>query len=287
MILHIMELLDLMGTTAKYEWTPYRDHPATWKQVFYDDSSTLYSFPNQEHRMGIFEEGVTGFGQSIAQITVQETTRNHDSLVLPPGSWADRTGYLSDRLMGHILQTYAMVIKIKFDSEYPLLNTAFLRMSNEGIYGLKYNDAGDELPRNVPLVEIVNEHLPYIAGDANEYMVSQGSGDNGVDNQMYRLAPMSLIWYHDDWQEIYCGGINICADYEHNNTCRESDGTDLCDVGDCEWKGDECGNYCGADSDCDGCVDDTELFNSIQLWKQGTVEMNELIDAIVAWKEGC
>jgi len=71
-------------------------------------------------------------------------------------------------------------------------------------------------------------------------------------------------------------GDGTCVGAEDCNTCES-------DCGDCSID-------CVHDADlpvCDGCVDATELFAYISLWKTGSVEMGQMMSAVGMWKNGC
>jgi hypothetical protein len=42
-----------------------------------------------------------------------------------------------------------------------------------------------------------------------------------------------------------------------------------------------------ADTDCDGCIEQAELMQYIQLWKSGQATLTNLMEAIRLWKQGC
>jgi hypothetical protein len=177
------------GNTQTYPFTPYPDHPVTWKAALYDNNTPLYSFPNQVYKFGMDEA-----------ITTQPVTRT-DGRVCPAGSFNNRPGYYGILLMGHMFHVLANVMKIRLNYDYVNLEKSF-DYSNKGtMYSLQINGSGDDLPYHYPQVMLVNEHFPAIAQGAWDYLSSQNSGTNGFGNQLYYTDPYGMVWLHDDWKD--------------------------------------------------------------------------------------
>jgi hypothetical protein len=178
------------GNTTTYPWTPYPDHGATWKDALYLVNTPIYSFPNQSVKFGLDE------------MIFPTSMLRSDGKTLPAGSFSDRPGYYSILLMGRLFQTMANVVQIALDHSYPYLEMSF-DYSNKGtMYSYIINASEDAAAYHYPQLLMVNEHFPTIAQGADDYLKSQGTGDDGLDNQFYLVTPLGMVFYRDDWANV-------------------------------------------------------------------------------------
>lgn len=104
------------GNTTGYAWTPYPNHPITWKKAFLDSDGVKYGYPDQAEDLYHTIEG--------------------DLIRATPPLWSDRIAYFQDGLAGHALQEAARFAR-KYGVTYPLLEAAFVSASVGTLTGIK------------------------------------------------------------------------------------------------------------------------------------------------------
>lgn len=193
------------GKAATHPWTPYRDYPKSWKDVFFSPSETspdeLVGFPNMAMRADWARRG-----SSTCPLIIEEAGEiNGFSVVM--GDWADRGSYLGSHNFGMPLTLFANVLKISQGKTYPHIERLFERVAD----GVAISaDDGATIRR--PYLLLVNEHFAgtgpayedSVAAKHEAYMASFPAGHAYTsDEQMTggSYGVYSLILYHDDWRQ--------------------------------------------------------------------------------------
>jgi hypothetical protein len=192
---------------ATHPWTPYRDYPKSWKNVFFSPSETspdeLVGFPNMALRA---DWARPGSSTSPCPIIIEEAGEiNGFSVVM--GDWADRGEYLQSHNYGMPLTLFANVLKISQGKTYPHIERLFERVAD----GVAIS-AFDGATIRHPYLLLVNEHFAgtgpayedSVAAKHEAYMASFPAGhDYSIDRHMTSglYGVYSLILYHDDWRQ--------------------------------------------------------------------------------------
>jgi len=194
------------GSIATYEWTPFKDYPRTWKDVYFDPVATtpqeIHEFPNQAQPADIASGGDYR-GHLI--VTESENGNIANGYVISEGDWLDRPVYLG--LYGMPLTIFANILKITQNKAYPHIEKLFKKVADGTCIGVK------ETPltyAQVPYFLLVNEYfsgegpsdLNSVAAKHENYMDSFPEGDiNTRDQRMTRCGVYSLILYRDNWRD--------------------------------------------------------------------------------------
>jgi len=143
------------NSNATFHYTPYPDHPVTWKEAFFSETNPLYGFPNQQVR---FDEDVY-LGGDYGPI-ILENTYTFNGKTWQQGDFANRAPYMARALMGMPFQLTANVMKILHNHSYPYWEDMFKKISTPviaGKYGLGSLRYGECL--NTCYFNIINKHF--------------------------------------------------------------------------------------------------------------------------------
>ena len=190
---------------ATHPWTPYRDYPKSWKNVFFSPSETspdeLVGFPN----MALRADWARRVSSTCPLIIEEAGEINGFSVVM--GDWADRGEYLQSLNYGMPLTLFANVLKISQGKTYPHIERLFERVAD----GVAIS-AHDGATIRHPYLLLVNEHFAgtgpayedSVAAKHEAYMASFPEGHaSTIDRQMTLgiYGVYSLVLYHDDWRQ--------------------------------------------------------------------------------------
>lgn len=158
----------LDGNTTVYPWTPFKDTPLTWKQVFLDDDQPMTGYPNLAQRLGI---------------------ENYNCA--PDGNFTDRTGYVVN--MGNVFVNVANTLKFQYPSKsFPFMEHFFLRATEGTLIGLSNNSG----PIRAMFLSMFNGFFPTIADIGIPFVQSLPSTDPYSDDQVINgTMPTSMIFY--------------------------------------------------------------------------------------------
>lgn len=189
------------GKQASYAWTPFRDHPVSWKDAFFAETNQLYSFPNMAHR---FDEEIYESRQNGP--IVLETTVTANGYTAGSGDWGNRAAYLQYGSMGIIFELCANVMKIKYNHTYSYWEQMFNKVTLGTVIGLRDNSTYQG-----PYILLVNERFAAnnLAANAEAYMEQYDSDYyHSIWGQLTRNGAYGLILYHDDWRDFVTAGSN-------------------------------------------------------------------------------
>jgi hypothetical protein len=181
------------GTAATHLWAPWPDYAESWKDVLvtYTDNSNpthvarLHTHPNRREMFNWWDGG----------------------LIKSNGYWDNRLGYYGFPLMGHCMQIFANVMKIRFNTSFPYLEHAFQRANDGTMVGLKINSADDSIHQAFAQVCLVNERFPDLAAAAWTNIDTRlfKNGDSCYDSGYFLWnawvnATPALVWYNPNWR---------------------------------------------------------------------------------------
>jgi len=194
------------GMSATHEWTPYRDYPLTWKQVFLTpwldpnerETLTLHGFPNL---------GMNATKEWYGGPIILEEEGTYGGRTCYPGDFANRISYTSYAMMGRPLQIVANVVKITQDVNLPYLDLMFERAADGVLQGAQQ----DEGMKYQSYILTINEYFSEggtnsVAAKQKAYMGSLDSSNvNSIFGQMTRNEVYPFIWYRPDWPDAKQG----------------------------------------------------------------------------------
>jgi len=190
------------GAAANYSYTPYPDHPVTWKQAFFTEDNLIYGYPNFAHRFGLNEMITT-------QVTDRKVDRDLgtiDPAAVPAGSFNNRPGYYSWTMMGHCFNILSNVMKNKLDYGYSFLELSYDYADKGELYAVQVASLDEVGPRYYPQICLINENFPSLAGGIHDSMAVKDPTDiESLARQMTHTGVYSLIFYRDNWEEILNG----------------------------------------------------------------------------------
>jgi hypothetical protein len=194
------------GTVATHKWTPYRDSPESWKDVFYTytdngnsaHTARLAAFPNRPSMFNWFDGGLI--------------------MDNPAGDWFDRAGYYDYHLMGHCFYIMSNVTKRKLNASYPLLELSYDK-ANKGTlkpHKLSGSDTGN--PQHYAQALLINEYFPTLAADAEATLAARFSAVEEIRN----AGTFGLVFHNPDWRTTDIAGNRIPP---KNYVCPGSNGS--------------------------------------------------------------
>ena len=193
----------LDGGTSVSPWTPFRDFPLTWKQVFLEDTSqTKRGFPNFAQTIGVTEDGLI-VGEAVDYLNV--------------GDFRDKADYVG--LVGAPLTYIANVLAYHYPSKtLPFLEAFYFRATTGVIMGTKViqNPLGPSFPpvlgpKQYCFVEMINENFPTIADAGIPIVRSPTAGALSDSTLMNGIEATAVAWY--DWEYDPLTGVPVTAPF--------------------------------------------------------------------------
>lgn len=193
----------LDGNTSVSPWTPFRDFPLTWKQVFLEDTAQIKrGFPNFSGTLGVTEDGLI-VGTPVDYLNV--------------GDFRNKVDYVS--LVGAPLVYVANVLKYHYPSKaLPFLESFFFRATTGVIMGTQAvsdpaNPTGPKIlgPRQACFLEMYNENFPTIADAGIPIVRSPTAGALSDGTLMSGIEATAIAWY--DWEYEPQSGTPVTAPF--------------------------------------------------------------------------